>query len=81
MKVKTSVTLSKEIISQIDELAAGEKNRSAFIETAVASYIELLRKTRRDRNDLHILNMMSGKLNREMKDVLGYQVEIDHEES
>ncbi|MGA2764791.1 MAG: ribbon-helix-helix protein, CopG family [Spirochaetia bacterium] len=76
MKVKTSITLSRELISQIDEISAGEKNRSAFIETAVAAYIELLQRAKRDQNDLGILNRLSPRLNREMKDSLKYQAEI-----
>ena len=35
MKVKTSITLSKEVLSQIDRYAEGAGNRSAFIELAV----------------------------------------------
>ena len=76
MKVKTSITLSKNLISQIDEMTAGEQNRSAFIETAVAAYIELLRRTRRDRSDIDILNRLSPRLNKEMKEFLKHQVEI-----
>jgi len=74
--VKTSITLSKNLISQIDEMTAGEQNRSAFIEAAVAAYIELLRRTRRDRSDIDILNRLSPRLNKEMKEFLKHQVEI-----
>ncbi len=75
MKVKTSITLSKELVGQIDALAEGAGNRSAFIEAAVATYIELLRRSKRDRDDLRILNEHSEKLNREMREFLKYQVE------
>jgi len=74
--VKTSITLSRDIVSQIDELAAGERNRSAFIETAVAAYIELLRRARRDSSDLAVLNRLSPRLNKEMREFLKYQAEI-----
>jgi len=75
MKVKTSITLPKDLIAQIDELAEGAGNRSAFIESAVATYIELRRRSKRDRDDLRILNVHSEKLNREMREFLRYQVE------
>jgi metal-responsive CopG/Arc/MetJ family transcriptional regulator len=76
MKVKTSVTLSKDIISLIDQHAEGENNRSAFIELAVRSYLENLKRQKRDSTDLKILNRLSEKLNKEAEEVLGYQVEI-----
>jgi len=75
MKVKTSITLPKDLIAQIDELAEGAGNRSAFIEAAVATYIETLRRSKRDRDDLCILNVHSEKLNREMREFLKCQVE------
>jgi len=75
MKVKTSITLPKDLVAQIDELAEGAANRSAFIESAVATYIELLRRSKRDRDDLRILNDHAEKLNREMREFLRYQVE------
>ncbi len=73
MKVKTSITLSKDIMVQIDEWSSGEKNRSAFIEAAVAAYIDQLRRGARNRSDLHILNEHARRINREMEDVLHYQ--------
>ena len=76
MKVKTSVTLSAEIIAKIDELSAGEKNRSAFIESAVTAYVEMLNKSHRDSQDLEILNSQAPRLNKEMRDVLMFQTEL-----
>jgi metal-responsive CopG/Arc/MetJ family transcriptional regulator len=35
MKVKTSISLSQDILTLIDQHADGERNRSAFIELAV----------------------------------------------
>lgn len=76
MKVKTSVTLSQEILTLIDQHAEGEKNRSAFIELAVKTYLEIIRRSKRDQNDLQIINRLSEKLNREAIDVLHYQAEL-----
>jgi metal-responsive CopG/Arc/MetJ family transcriptional regulator len=75
MKVKTSITLSKEILRQIDQHAEGANNRSAFIELAVRTYLEMAKRTRRDQRDMEIINRASEKLNREAMDVLQYQAE------
>ena len=73
MKVKTSITLSKEVLSQIDRYTEGASNRSAFIELAVRTYLELVQRNKRDRRDLEIINRLSAKLNQEAKEVLQYR--------
>ena len=76
MKVKTSITLSQEILDLIDHYVEGESNRSAFIELALKTYLELIKRNKRDTEDLQILNNISEKLNREALDVLQYQAEL-----
>ncbi len=76
MKVKTSVTLSQELLALIDQYVEGENNRSAFIELAVKTYLELIKRNKCDQNDLQIINRLSEKLNREALDVLQYQAEL-----
>jgi metal-responsive CopG/Arc/MetJ family transcriptional regulator len=76
MKVKTSVSLSEDVIALIDQHADGERNRSAFIELAVRTYLEMIRRKRRDHDDVQTINRLSAKLNREARDVMGYQVEL-----
>jgi len=76
MKIKTSVTLSKDIVALIDQHAEGENNRSAFIELAVRTYLEILKRKKRDSSDLRTINRLSEKLNKEAEDVLGYQAEL-----
>ena len=73
MKVKTSITLSSEILHQLESFTS-EGTRSDFIEKALWRYIELLRRDERDKNDLEILNNGSSYLNKEAEDVLSYQV-------
>ena len=75
MKVKTSITLSEDILEAMDELLGG-KNRSAFIEAALRIYMRLLKKRERDLRDLEILNKKSERLNQEAEDVLSYQVDL-----
>jgi len=63
MKIKTSITLSAEIVYRLDRLVGPGGNRSAVLHE----------RHRRDARDLEILNRESKKLNREAQDVLGYQ--------
>jgi len=70
MRVKTSVTLPKELLTRIDRV---EKNRSAFLEKASRVYLSSLERARRDAHDLAILNANADRLNAEAMDVLEYQ--------
>jgi len=72
MKVKTSVTLSEEIVHAIDAVGA---NRSRVIEEAVREYLLRRQRQRRDSRDLEILNRHAERLNREIEDILAYQDE------
>lgn len=76
MKVKTSITLSEEILHAIDQILGESKNRSAFIEYALRDYLRKRSITLRNEKDLEILNKNSKRLNREAEDVLTYQVEF-----
>jgi metal-responsive CopG/Arc/MetJ family transcriptional regulator len=73
MKIKTSITLSNEIMTQLDTMIS-DGNRSDFIEKALWKYIELEQREKRNQNDLDIINNKSSRLNEEAKDVLLYQV-------
>ena len=76
MKVKTSITLSEEILEKIDEMTKKRGKRSAFIEQAVRTYIEQKQRKLRDKRDQEILNQHADRLNKEADDVLSYQVEL-----
>ncbi len=76
MKVKTSITLSEELLEQIDLLPAQYQNRSVFLETAAWAYIEQLRREEQAARDLEILNRRADYLNAEVADALQYQVSL-----
>jgi len=76
MKIKISITLTKELMRSIDEEFGGIKNRSQFIEEAVKDYLAREMRRKRDLADIHILNKKAEKLNKEAADVLSYQVDI-----
>jgi metal-responsive CopG/Arc/MetJ family transcriptional regulator len=73
MKVKTSITLSEDVIEAVDNLAGESNNRSEFIETALRSYIAQQKRDERNSRDLEIINRRHSRLNREAEDVLIFQ--------
>ena len=75
MKVKTSVTLSAEILHAMDQLVGQYGNRSALVEHALRAFLTAEAQRLRDTQDLDILNRCADRLNAEAQDVLGYQVE------
>lgn len=75
MKVKTSISLSQDLVPQIDKLAIRYGNRSAVIETAIRHFLAAQAKRKRDIHDLDILNRRADVLNKEAEDVLSYQVD------
>jgi metal-responsive CopG/Arc/MetJ family transcriptional regulator len=76
MKVKTSITLSDELIRIIDQYSQTYKNRSDFIEAAVRAYIKQIIRNQQNSFDIQIINRNSDRLNSEALDVLEYQVPL-----
>lgn len=76
MKVKTSITLSEDVLRALEEHAVAYKNRSDFIETAVWAFIKQKIRDEQNARDLKILNRRAEALNKEAKDVLAYQVSL-----
>lgn len=74
MKVRISITLSKDLLQTVDQLSQQYKSRSAFIESALSSFIARLIYQEQDQRDLEIINRHADELNKEAEDVLGYQI-------
>jgi hypothetical protein len=55
MKTKTSVTLSNEILVQLNNITS-VGNRSGIVEKALWRYIELSQREKRNQDDLTIIN-------------------------
>jgi metal-responsive CopG/Arc/MetJ family transcriptional regulator len=70
MRVKTSITLPKELLGRLDRLG---KNRSALLERAAVAYLAHLERQARERKDIEIIDRNAGRLNREAMDALEYQ--------
>lgn len=75
MKIKTSITLSEDVIKAMDKLSGQHKNRSEFIELAVRTYIAQLIRQQRNARDLELINQRAERLNKEARDVLAYQAD------
>ena len=73
MKVKTSITLERDVISAIDRQVDEYGSRSEFLEVAARRLLARLAKQEKDRRDLDIINRRAITLNREAEDVLEYQ--------
>lgn len=73
MKVKTSITLSEDIVETVDRLAGESRNRSEFIEIALRDYIARRLRDEQNARDLKIINRQHKRLNKEAEDVLLFQ--------
>jgi len=73
MKEKTSITLSKEVLSGIDRMAGSKQSRSAFIEAVLAQYLRKQARAQVEARDLELINKAAEELNAEVEDVLRYQ--------
>lgn len=76
MKSKTSITLSKDLLEDLDRVMGDSRNRSRIIEAAVREYINRHMREARDRRDLELINANAVSLNKEAKDALSYQIKL-----
>ena len=76
MKVKTSITLSEELLRAIDRHQHDYNSRSEFLEAAARSFLVRLVRRKIERRDLEIINRHADELNAEADDVLAYQVPL-----
>ncbi len=75
MRVKTSATLSRELLQEIKRVAGSNVNRSEFLEAAAWDRLSLLKRRRREARDRAILDRHSKSLKSEALDVLEYQAD------
>jgi len=76
MKIQTSVILSENLLSEIEQLSEKDKTLSDFIETGLQYYITKLKRFGETDKDVEIINKNADYLNRETQDALQYQVEL-----
>lgn len=73
MKEKTSITLSREVLTGIDRIAGAKQSRSAFIERVLLQYLQERARAQVEARDLELLNRAADELTAEVEDVLRYQ--------
>ena len=76
MKVKTSITLSEDVIDAVDRMTPEGGSRSETIERLLKRSFSDEERRARDRRDLDLINENADALNEEAEDVLRYQVEL-----
>lgn len=73
MKLKTSITISDDLLAAVDRLAGSSGSRSALIERVLRRYIEQHTLMLENRQELEKINRGAERLNAEAADVLEYQ--------
>ncbi|HEY7700214.1 MAG TPA: hypothetical protein VIE88_17440 [Vicinamibacteria bacterium] len=76
MKVKTSITLSEDVVAAVDRRTPAGGSRSETIEKLLRTSFAREARRERDRKDLDAINAHAKELNEEAEDVLGYQVDL-----
>ena len=76
MKVKTSITLSEDLLKAVDTMAGKPGQRSEFIERALRGYIAEVERAQRSIRERECINRRAVRLNSEAEDVLGYQSDV-----
>ena len=76
MKEKTSITLSREVLTGIDRVAGSKQSRSAFIESVLREHLRARARAGRDARDIEIINRNARRLNRDAEDGLELQAPI-----
>ena len=80
MKEKTSITLSSDLLAEVDHQIGSKGSRSAFIEMVLREYLKARIREAINQRDLELINANADYLNREMEDVLRYQAPIEYTE-
>jgi metal-responsive CopG/Arc/MetJ family transcriptional regulator len=78
MKEKTSITLSSDLLADVDRSAGSAKSRSAFIEGVLREYFKEKIRQAIHQRDIELINANADYLNQEAMDVLRYQAPIDY---
>jgi metal-responsive CopG/Arc/MetJ family transcriptional regulator len=77
MKEKTSITLSSDILSEVDRSAGSKASRSAFIESVLRMYFKAKVREAINARDLERINAHSAYLARESQELDKYQAPIE----
>ena len=76
MKLKTSITLSEDVLVTIDRATKKGHSRSQTIERLLREGLAARARRTADQRDLALINQHADKLNAEADDVLSYQGDL-----
>lgn len=76
MKIKTSITLSEDVIEDIRRITPKGGSRSETIERILRESFSRRARRARDRRDLELINQNAERLNEEAEDALSYQADL-----
>lgn len=79
MKMKTSLSLSEDLVAALDRLAGPDVSRSSFVENILRDFVEGRAQARRIARETAALNRHAAQLNEEMQDVLSFQAAAGEE--
>jgi len=79
MKAKTSLTLSEEVLQNLDRLAGSKQSRSSLVDQILRGFFEQRERARRDAREVAALNRHAKELNEEMSDALSFQTGVGEE--
>ena len=71
--MKTSLTLSGDLIARIDKLAGSKVSRSSYIEQILRDFVDGRAQARKDAREIAAINRHAAQLNAEMNDALSFQ--------
>jgi metal-responsive CopG/Arc/MetJ family transcriptional regulator len=79
MKIKTSLTLSADLVASIDKLAGPKISRSAYIERILREFVDRRAQARKAARETASINRHATQLNAEMTDALSFQASVADE--
>ena len=77
MKAKTSLTLSDDLLRDLDRMAGSKVSRSSFIEKILREFVEQRARQKRLVQEVAAINQHAEKLNSEMNDALSFQARME----
>ncbi len=81
MKVETCVTISEDLLKELDEFSNGDDNRSEFVEKALRKYLDDLKFRRRvnenAEKEKEIINRMTVEQREEIEDNIRFVAELN----
>jgi metal-responsive CopG/Arc/MetJ family transcriptional regulator len=72
-KIKTSLTLSREVVTGIDRVAGRKHSRSAVVDAVLRRYLSQRERAAINARDRELINQYADELNAEAEEVLEFQ--------